>query len=254
MKITGTIITLNAEKYILRAIKSLENICDEIIVLDSESTDSTKSLAQSAGAIVLTQPFLGDGKQKKEASKSSKNDWIFSLDADEYLDDDLIDFVSKLDLENCNYDCFSFRRKNYCAEEWIKAAGFYPDNVTRLYNKSKVNYDSRADHAAVTSSNVYKTKSHIIHNTYESMEEWVDKMNFRSTMSARQLFLDGKKASNIRPIIRGLFAFFKKLILKGGILQGRNGFKVAITTMFNTYLKYVKLNDLYSQQDKSDKQ
>ncbi len=254
MKITGTIITLNAEKYILRAIKSLNYICDEIIVLDSQSTDSTRNLAESAGAIVITQAFLGDGLQKKEASKSSKNQWIFSLDADEYLDNDLIEFVSKLDLDNSVHDSYSFRRKNYCAEEWIKAAGFYPDNVTRLYNRSKVNYDDRADHAAVVSSNVYKSKCHIIHNTYESMEEWVDKMNFRSSMSAKQLFLDGKKPSNIRPIIKGLFAFFKKLFLKGGIFQGRNGFKVAITTMFNTYLKYVKLNDLHDKDDKLNKQ
>ncbi len=253
MKITGTIITLNAEKNILRAINSLESICDEIIVLDSQSTDTTRSLAQSAGAIVKTQPFLGDGLQKKEASKSSKNQWIFSLDADEYLGDDLIEFVSKIDLDNCTYDCYSFRRKNYCAREWIKAAGFYPDNVTRLYNKSRVNYDARADHAAVVSSNTYKSNSHIIHNTYESMEEWVDKMNFRSTMSAKQLFLDGKQPSNVRPIAKGLFAFFKKLFLKGGILQGKNGFKVAITTMFNTYLKYVKLNDLHARDDKLNK-
>ncbi len=250
MKITGTIITLNAEKYILRAINSLKKICDEIIVLDSESSDSTRSLAESAGARVFTQPFLGDGKQKKEASKYSKNNWIFSLDADEYLDSDLINFVLKLDLDSESYDSYSFRRKNYCAEEWIKAAGFYPDNVTRLYNKSKVNYDTRADHAAVVSLSTYKSKSHIIHNTYESMEEWVDKMNFRSSMSAKQLFTDGKKPSNIRPIIRGLFAFFKKLIIKGGIFQGKNGFKVAITTMFNTYLKYTKLNDLHTKKDK----
>ena len=250
IKITGTIITLNAEKYILRAIESLKNICDEIIVLDSESTDSTRRLAESAGAKVFTQPFLGDGKQKKKASEYSKNNWVFSLDADEYLDSDLIEFVSKIDFDNEIYDSYSFRRKNYCAEEWIKAAGFYPDNVTRLYNKSKVNYDIRADHAAVASSRTYKSKSHIIHNTYESMEEWVDKMNFRSSMSAKQLFIDGKKPSNIRPIIRGLFAFFKKLIIKGGILQGKNGFKVAITTMFNTYLKYIKLNDLHNQKDK----
>ena len=253
MRITGTIITLNAEKYILRAIQSLENICDEIIVLDSESTDLTKNIAKSAGAIVHTQTFLGDGLQKIEASKFSKNEWIFSLDADEYLNNDLIEFVHKLDLDNSHYDSYSFRRKNYCGDEWIKAAGFYPDNVTRLYNKSRVNYDARADHAAVDSSNTFSSHSHIVHNTYDSMEEWVDKMNFRSSMSAQQLFIDGKKPSNTRPIARGLFAFFKKLFIKGGILQGKNGFKVAITTMFNTYLKYTKLNDLHAQKDKLEK-
>ena len=123
-KITGTIITLNAEKYILRAIESLKNISDEIIVLDSKSTDSTRDIAKSAGAKVYTQEFLGDGLQKKEASNFASNSWIFSLDADEYLDQDLIDFIKKTDLSNISNDSFAFRRKNYCADEWIKAAGF----------------------------------------------------------------------------------------------------------------------------------
>ena len=252
-QITGTIITLNAEKYILRAIESLSKICDEIIVLDSESTDSTRDIASSAGAKVFIQPFLGDGRQKKEASKFSKNDWIFSLDADEYLDSDLIDFINKIDLDKSFYDSFSFRRKNFCGDEWIKAAGFYPDSVTRLYNKNFVNYDVRADHAAVISSKTHKTKAHIIHNTYGSMEEWVNKMNFRSSMSAQQLFKDGEMPSSLRPIAKSLFAFFKKLILKGGLFQGSNGFRVALTTMFNTYLKYSKLNELHRKKDSSDK-
>ena len=252
-KITGTIITLNAEKYVLRAIESLKQICDEIIVLDSESTDTTRDIASSAGAKVFTQPFLGDGGQKKEAPKFSKNDWIFSLDADEYLDSDLIDFINKINLDDRSYDSYSFRRKNFCGDEWIKAAGFYPDSVTRLYNKSFVNYDTRADHAAVNSSKTYKTKVHIIHNTYNSMEEWVNKMNFRSSMSAQQLFKDGKMPSLIRPIVRSLFAFFKKLIVKGGLFQGSNGFRVALTTMFNTYLKYTKLNELHKKKDSSNK-
>ena len=251
-KITGTIITLNAEKYIERAIKSLQNICDEVVVLDSESTDLTRDIAMKSGAKVFIQSFLGDGAQKKEASKFSKNNWIFSMDADEYLADDLVEFMKKINL-NDDYDSYSFRRKNFCGDEWIKAAGFYPDDVTRLYDKTKVNYDTRADHAAVASIKRYKTKTHIIHNTYESMEEWIDKMNFRSSMSAQQLFKDGVRASSIRPIIRCFFAFFKKLIIKGGIFQGKNGFKVALTTMFNTYLKYTKLNDLHKKKDSSNK-
>ena len=251
-KITGTIITLNAEKYIERAVKSLQSICDEVIVLDSESTDLTRDIAVKSGAKVFIQSFLGDGSQKKEASKFSKNNWIFSMDADEYLANDLVEFIKTINL-NGDYYSYSFRRKNYCGDEWIKAAGFYPDEVTRLYDKTKVNYDTRADHAAVASIKRYRTKMHIIHNTYESMEEWVDKMNFRSSMSAQQLFKEGVKASSIRPIARCFFAFFKKLIIKGGIFQGKNGFKVALTTMFNTYLKYTKLNDLYKKNDSSNK-
>ena len=150
-KITGTIITLNAEKYIQRAIESLQSICDEVIVLDSESTDSTREIALKSGAKVFVQAFLGDGGQKKEASKFSTNNWIFSMDADEYLDNDLIELIKRINLDD-DYDSYSFRRKNFCGDEWIKAAGFYPDEVTRLYDKTKVNYDTRADHAAVVST------------------------------------------------------------------------------------------------------
>ena len=183
---------------------------------------------------MYVQPFLGDGGQKKEASKYASNNWIFSLDADEHLDSDLVEFVKQINFDKCEYDSYSFRRKNFCGNEWIKAAGFYPDNVVRLYDKTKVNYDTRADHAAVQAIKTYKTKCHILHNTYDSMDEWINKMNFRSSMSAKQLYKDGIRPSNIRPILRALFAFLEKLIIKGGILQGKNGFKVAITTMFNT--------------------
>ena len=124
MKISGTIITLNAEKYILRAVKSLKLISDEVIVLDSDSTDSTRKIAESAGAKVYIQSFLGDGPQKKEASKYASNDWVFSLDADEYLDKDLIDYVNNIKHFDNKYDSFAFRRKNFCGDEWIKAAAF----------------------------------------------------------------------------------------------------------------------------------
>ena len=247
MKISGTIITLNAEKYILRAVESLKLISDEVIVLDSNSTDSTREIAESAGAKIHIQSFLGDGPQKKEASKYASNDWVFSLDADECLDNDLIDYVNDIKLLDNSCDSFAFRRKNFCGDEWIKAAGFYPDYVTRLYNKTKVNYDPRVDHAAVHGKKTIKAKVHIIHNTYESMEEWIEKMNYRSSLSAKQLFINGVKPSNIRPVVRSLWALFKKLIISGGIFQGKNGFRVAISTMFNTYLKYIKLNDLHKK-------
>tara|TARA_Y100001936_G_scaffold221627_1_gene236816 strand:- start:801 stop:1544 length:744 start_codon:yes stop_codon:yes gene_type:complete len=247
MKISGTIITLNAEKYILRAVESLKLISNEVIVLDSESTDATREIAESAGAKVYIQSFLGDGPQKKEASKYASNDWVFSLDADECLEQDLIDHVNGMNHLDDRYDSFAFRRKNYCGDEWIKAAGFYPDYVTRLYDRRKVNYDPRLDHAAVQSKRTMKVNAHIMHNTYESMEEWIDKMNYRSTLSAKQLFSNGVKPSNVRPVVRALWALFKKLIISGGIFQGKNGFRVAFSTMFNTYLKYVKLNDLYKK-------
>ena len=88
----------------------MRNICDEVIVLDSESNDLTRQISEKEGAKVFVQPFLGDGAQKKEASKFASNDWIFSMDADELLDDDLVNYVKRINFEKNSYDSFSFRR------------------------------------------------------------------------------------------------------------------------------------------------
>ena len=251
-KISGTIITLNNEGVIEDCITSLKLVCDEVIVLDSLSTDSTTEIAKKMGARVFLQDFLGDGPQKKMASEYAKNDWVLSLDSDERLEPDLIAHINALDLDSETYEAYSFKRRNFCGPKWIKAASFYPDRVTRLYNKKKVNYNSSTSHAFIDVK-AKKINYHIIHYTYTSYTDWINKINFYSTQSAKTLHTQGVKKSNIRPITHSLFAFFKKLIIKGGIFQGIDGFTVALTTMFNTYMKYVKLNELYDNKADPEK-
>ena len=123
-KITGTIITLNNESLIKDCIFSLKEICDEIIVVDSLSDDATVAIAEELGARVYLQDFLGDGPQKILAASYSSNDWVFSLDADERLDNDSISYVKNLDLNSTDFKAFSFKRRNYCGKKWIKAASF----------------------------------------------------------------------------------------------------------------------------------
>ena len=243
-KISGTIITLNNEHVIKDCIISLKEICNEIIVLDSLSTDKTTEIAKELGAKVYLQEFLGDGPQKKLASSYATNNWVFSLDADERLEKDLIKHIQLIKLDSEKHHAYSIRRRNFCGKRWIKAASFYPDKVIRLYNKTKVNYNMSTSHASVVSA-CKDIDFHIIHYTYDSYTDWIDKINFYSTQSAKTMHIKGIKKSNIRPITHSLFAFFKKLIIKGGIFQGIDGFTVALTTMFNTYMKYIKLNELH---------
>ena len=247
-KISGTIITLNNENLIKDCIMSLQKICDEIIVLDSLSSDKTTLIAEKLGARVYYQAFLGDGPQKKLAASFATHKWVFSLDADERLEDDLINYLNQLDLDNTKHAAFSFKRRNFCGNKWIKAASFYPDRVTRLYNRELVNYTMSTSHAFVDSA-ASKIDRHIIHYTYHSYTDWINKINFYSTQSAKTMHINGIKRSSIRPITHSVFAFFKKLIFKGGIFQGIDGFTVAITTMFNTYMKYIKLNELYDNNE-----
>ncbi|MED5430181.1 MAG: glycosyltransferase family 2 protein, partial [Pseudomonadota bacterium] len=167
-KISGTIITLNNETQIESCILSLQSICNEIIVVDSLSLDGTREIAKKLGAQVIEQDFLGDGPQKAFASNFAKNDWVFSLDADEKLEDDLIKFVNGLDLEGSQYDGYSFRRRNFAGKKWIKAAGFYPDRVVRLYNRKLTNYHDRTSHSYVSTKIQFKSDCHITHHTYSS--------------------------------------------------------------------------------------
>ena len=243
-KITGTIITLNNETLIKDCILSLKEVCDEIIVVDSLSDDKTVAIAKELGTRVYLQDFLGDGPQKILAASFASNDWILSLDADERLDKDLISYIKKLNLNHTDLTAFSFKRRNFCGKKWIKAASFYPDRVTRLYNKKFVGYTDSTSHAYVDSP-CLDIDYHIIHYTYKSYTDWINKINFYSSQSAKTMHINGVKRSSIRPITHSLFSFFKKMILKGGIFQGVDGFTVALTTMFNTYMKYIKLNELY---------
>ena len=247
-KISGTIITLNNELLIRDCIVSLKKICDEIIVVDSLSIDNTVKIAEGLGATVYLQEFLGDGPQKRLAASYANNEWVFSLDADERLEDDLIVKINSLDLNNTDFTSFSFKRRNFCGKKWIKAASFYPDRVTRLYNKNLVSYTASTSHAYVDAacSNI---DSHITHYTYKSYTDWINKVNFYSSQSAKTMHINGVKRSSIRPISHSLFSFFKKMFIKGGIFQGVDGFTVALTTMFNTYMKYIKLNELYDNNE-----
>ena len=247
-KISGTVITFNNEHLIEDCIQSLKKICDEVIVVDSLSTDSTRDIAENLGAKVIKQKFLGDGPQKKLASTFASNNWVFSLDADERLEPELIDYVNTINLNDAKFDGYAFRRRNYCGKNWIKSGGFYPDIVTRLYDKRLANYHNSTSHSFVTASNIKKNKFHITHYTYSSYTDWIQKINFYSSQSAKTLHTQGVKPSRIRPVTHALFALFKKLFIKGGIFQGLDGFTVAITTMFNTYMKYIKLNELYDTQ------
>jgi glycosyltransferase involved in cell wall biosynthesis len=243
-KITGIIITLNEEKNIKECISSIQKVCDEVIVVDSLSSDNTVKIAEECGARVYHQKYLGDGPQKSFGVNYAKNDWILSLDADERLEDDLVEKISTLKLDNENI-AFAFRRRNFVGNHWIKAAGFYPDYVTRLYNRKTSGYLDKKAHSKVKAPIIKKIKAHITHYTYESYSHWLERLNWLSSRDAWAYFEKGKKPNKYRPFISALGAFFQKFIVKGGFLQGVDGLTVTLTTIVRAYMKYTKLNEMY---------
>lgn len=242
MKITANIITLNEETNIEAVIKSVAEVCDEVLVVDSLSSDKTCIIAESLGAKVIKQAYLGDGAQKAYGAPLAKYDWILSIDADERLDINAIEAIKKIDLETTEYDAFSFSRKTYIGKNFIKL--WYPDRVTRLYNRSKCAYSTLGGHAKVETENINHLNADMLHYSYENYSQMIKTSHKFITRGAKIAHEEGKKASSFDPFLHGLGALIKALILKGGMFQGVNGWNVAVISAFSSYMKYALLIEL----------
>lgn len=242
MRITANIITLNEEKNIVDVIKSVQEVCDEVLVVDSLSSDKTCEIAKSMGAKVIQQEYLGDGAQKAFGAPLATYDWVLSIDADERLDVNAIEAIKKLDLENSQYDAYSFARKTFIGKHFIKL--WYPDRVTRLYNRKVCAYTTKGGHAKVDTQNVKDLDADMLHYSYENYTQMIKTSHKFITRGARLAYEDGKRASWYEPFTHGVGALFKTLILKKGIFHGVNGWNVAVISAFSSYMKYALLIEL----------
>lgn len=248
MNITTTIIAYNEAANIAEAIRSAQQVSSEVIVVvDSKTTDDTAAIAESLGARVFHQAYLGDGPQKAFGVQFASNDWILSLDADERLDADAVAAIRTLDLNKASVDAYALRRKNFAGSHWVKAAGFYPDYVTRLYHKGRAAYLPKKGHSSVAANHIVRLDAHLIHFTYSDYSHWVTRINQLSSRDAWAMYERGKQPSRWAPALHAMVALLRKLIFKGGILQGMDGATVAVTTAFHAYMKYLKLNELHDK-------
>jgi glycosyltransferase involved in cell wall biosynthesis len=248
MKISATIIACNEAENIVACIESARLVCDEVlVVVDTKTTDETARLAEQAGARIFHQAYLGDGPQKAFAVPQASNDWILSLDADERLDEDAVAAIQALELERSEVEGYSLRRRNFVGDHWIRAAGFYPDCVVRLYHRQRAAYLPKKGHSSVDAKQVKALNAHLIHYTYRDYAHWMERINALSSRDAWAMYERGKQPSKSAPATHALVALLRKLIFKGGIFQGMDGATVAITTAFHAYMKYLKLNELHEQ-------
>lgn len=241
-QITGVIITLNEAQNIAECIASLQTVCNEIIVVDSGSQDQTREIAESCGAKVFVQPYLGDGPQKNYGLQFATNDWILSIDADERLTPELIAEINQLDLSKTQNDGFAARRRNYIGSRWIKRCGWYPDYCTRLYNRQKTRFKDVKQHSFVDAQTPQKLKADLIHYSFKNLGELFAKpgRNF-SSRSAKIMYQKGKRANAFSPAVHGINAFFRKYVVQLGCLEGIDGLTVSLSSAMNSYLKYAKL-------------
>lgn len=246
--ITATVITLNEEANIVACLESLAPVCDELIVVDSGSEDRTLELARAAGASTYTQPYLGDGPQKQFGVQFARNDWILSIDADERLDEEAQAALRALDLKHSKFDGYEFRRKNFVGTHWLRAGGWYPDPLIRLYHKARAQYLPKKAHSRVAARRVERLPGHILHYTYRDYSHWIERINRLSSRDAWAMYDRGKRAGRSDPMLHAISAGLRKYLLKGGIYQGLDGATVTMTTVFRTYMKYLKLIELQERE------
>ena len=249
MKITANIITLNEEATIEAAIRSVEGVCDEVLVVDSGSSDRTREIAERLGAKVVVQSYLGDGPQKAFGAPLASHDWVLSLDADERLDEDARRAIAALDLDATPYDAFSFARKTFVGTHLIRQ--WYPDRVARLYDRRKCGFSAAGGHARVETENVHALDAHLLHYSYADFSAMIRTTYKFITRGAAIAHGEGKRASKFDPFLHGTGALFKALILKKGLFYGVHDWHVAVISAYSSYMKYVVMQDLQEQEERA---
>jgi (heptosyl)LPS beta-1,4-glucosyltransferase len=249
MKISATIITLNEERNIDRCIRSLKAVADEIIVLDSHSTDRTEAICKEHGVVFEARDWEGYSASKNYLNSLAKYDYILSIDADEALDETLSKAILELK-ENKNPELYSMNRlTNYCGK-WIKHSGWYPDVKLRLFPKQDCRWEGEFVHEElVYPANMYvhQLPGHLEHFSYYSFKEHRARADKYSTLTAQKMHKAGKKASILKPILSGLARFVSMYLIKAGFLDGRMGFKIAQISAQSNVFKYNELRRLNQQ-------
>ncbi len=245
MQITANIITLNEEHNIAACIASLQSVADEIIVVDSNSSDKTVEIARSLGARVVSQAYLGDGPQKNVVLEHATYAWILSIDADERLDDEMKEAIlTAKSYSGTHPDAYKFKRKNYIGDRWIQHCGWYPDLCTRLYQKEQARFKDVAGHSSVQAKTIDELNGNIIHYSYKNYHDLLYKTNRFSSRGAKMLMAKGRKTNGFSPFIHFMAAFFRKYFLQKGFLQGLDGLTISLTASINSYMKYAKLIEM----------
>lgn len=241
-KITVTIITLNEAACIASCIQSAWRIADEIIVVDSHSTDETREIAQKLGAKVYENSFHGYGEQKNVAMQQASNDWILNLDADEMLDEQLVTNIKQLDLATATVEAYAFSRKNFIGKRWQKT--WSPDYVIRLYNKQRCSFSRAIVHESVLTKNYKKLTGSILHYSFKDLSDCWLRADKYSVVDAKRLFEAGRKVRPWDPAWHGLTSFIKFFLFKKGVCYGADGFSASLIGALRSYLKYAHVLEL----------
>lgn len=243
IKLSVIIITLNEEEKIERCIRSVQPIADEIVVVDSLSTDKTISIAEKLGARIVSQSFLGHVEQKNFATVQAHYDWVLAIDADEELSDSLQASIKKVK-ESPQQQAYHFNRlNNYCGK-WIRHGAWYPDRKIRLYNRNVGSWKGENPHDKWLPDNASERigflKGDLLHYSYSSVSDHIQRVEKYSDIAARQKVAKGQSCSKTKIWLGPKWKFFKDFVIKMGFMDGYWGYVVCRINALENFVKYTK--------------
>ena len=247
IKLSAVIITYNEEEHLEKCLSSLTEIADEIIVVDSFSTDKTPEICKSFHVTFIQHPFEGYIEQKNYAVSLANNNYILSLDGDETLSEPLKNSILKAK-SNWQFDGYYCNRMNNYCGQWIKHSDWYPDKKLRLFKKESGEWEGINPHDSYKLKKGLKAgklQGDLLHWVYRDYSDHNLKVERFSTIAAEAYYKLGKKSSIWKIIYRPTWAFFKAYFLRLGFLDGLNGLVICVQTYNVTFLKYVKLFRLW---------
>ena len=239
--ISATIVACNEANKLARALRSLA-CADEIVVVDSGSTDETPAIAARLGARVIHQPWQGYAAQKNLATDHAQHEWILSLDADEELD-----AVAQAAIRNWKgsepaADGYRFARRARYLGRWILHSGWYPDYKVRLFNRRKAEWSGKYVHESVlVNGRVETMPGEILHYTCDTLEEHRQRIELYTDLAAQEMLERGEGVNFLRRWLDPLWVFFHTFFFRLGVLDGRQGFLIAIMAAHYVSRKYAKL-------------
>jgi glycosyltransferase involved in cell wall biosynthesis len=240
--ISTVVITHNEERNVERCLRSVAGISDEIVVVDSGSTDRTVEMATALGARVITNPWPGYGPQKQFASAQARNPWILSIDADEVVTPELAAEIDALEFQS---DAYAVPRAVWYLGRWIRHGVWYPGYVVRLFRRDRAAFTDDLIHESVrVEGRTRNLRNDLLHYSYRDVDHHLAKMDEFSTLGADQMRAQGRRSNTWQLMVRPPLAFFKSYVLKRGFLDGKPGLVVAMLHAHFIFLKFAKLKGL----------
>ena len=242
--LSACVITLNEEENLPRMLASLAGIADEVVIVDSGSTDRTPQIARDSGTSFFQRTWTNYSDQKNFAAQCAGNDWVLSLDADEELSSPLQTALLSWKKHTPEYCVYELARKAFYLGDWIEHSGWYPDFQRRLYRRDQAEFSGIVHESLRFSGKVGRLSGDLLHYTVRSLDEHAANVERYTALAAQQMFAQGKRQWKGAMMLAAPWSWFQNFVLRGGFMDGYRGALIARMAARSVRLKYAKLGKL----------